>query len=73
MTFRERCKNFLEKLRNLPEKKKKIILWTIVVILGLFMGFFWMKETISGVSEISKEVQSVKISQLLQTTTPTNK
>lgn len=31
---------FLEKLRNLPEKKKKIILWAVVVILALFL-FVW--------------------------------
>lgn len=39
----ERTKNFIEYLRGLEDKQKKIILWTIVVILGLIMGYFWIR------------------------------
>lgn len=35
--------DFLKKLQNLPEKKRKIILWTVVIILGLFISFFVIK------------------------------
>jgi uncharacterized membrane protein (DUF485 family) len=36
-------KKFLEKIQKLPEAKKKIILWTIVVILGLvFFGWYFV-------------------------------
>jgi len=41
--IKEKTKNFVEKLRSLEDKQKKIILWTIVGILGLTMGFFWIK------------------------------
>jgi len=33
--------NFLEKIRNLPESKRKIILWAVVIVLALILLFFW--------------------------------
>ena len=33
--------NFLGKIQNLPEKKKKIILWIITVFFGLILLFVW--------------------------------
>ena len=33
---------FLEKIRNLPESKRKIILWAIVIVLALIMLIFWI-------------------------------
>jgi len=35
--------SFLKKLQNLPEKKRRIILWTAVIIIGLFLSFFLFK------------------------------
>ncbi len=32
--------DFLKKLQSLPEKKKRIILWTAVIVLGAFLSFF---------------------------------
>ncbi len=32
---------FLEKIQNLPEKKRKIILWAILIVLASLMLFFW--------------------------------
>ena len=32
--------NFLKKIQSLPEKKRRIILWTVVIILGLSLSFF---------------------------------
>ena len=29
--------NFLEKVQNLPESKKKAILWTVIIVLTLFL------------------------------------
>lgn len=37
--------NFLEKLQNLPEGKKKIILWISVIILTLFLFGWYFKNT----------------------------
>lgn len=31
----------IEKIRNLPESKKKIIFWTAVIILGIGLLFWW--------------------------------
>ena len=86
MTFAEKSRIFLEKLRNLSDTKKKIILWTIVAILAFFMGFFWVRGSIKNFSEISEGVQSIKMPSvdtsdmpklpnldILQTVTPTNK
>jgi len=41
--IKEKSKIYLTKLQNLEEKQKKIIMWVIVVILGLIMGYFWVK------------------------------
>ena len=35
--------DFLKKLRVLPEKNKKIILWTIVIVIALVLFFFWFR------------------------------
>jgi len=82
MSFRD----FILKLQNLSDQKKKIILWTIVVILAVIMGFFWIKGTINTLSKIGESAQNTKIPQIntsdipatpsldvLQTATPSNK
>lgn len=40
---------FLAKLQNLPLKKKKIILWSAVVIIALVLLFFWAKDFQKGI------------------------
>ena len=78
----ERNRAIILKLQNYPEKKKKIILWSIVAILAVIMGFFWVKEAVSNVSKIGESVKSINLPKInnsmpaldiLQTTTPTNK
>ena len=34
---------FLEKLQNLSERKRKIILWSIVIIIGISLFTFYIK------------------------------
>jgi len=34
---------FLEKLRNLPERQRKIILWSVVIIIGILLFIFYIK------------------------------
>lgn len=41
MSFKQKAKDFLEKARNWPDEKKKIVLWTIVSILAVILGIFW--------------------------------
>lgn len=43
MMFPEHFKKSLEKLQNLSEIQKKIILWVVVVILAIAMGSIWVK------------------------------
>ncbi|MBU2540247.1 hypothetical protein KJ786_03755 [Patescibacteria group bacterium] len=42
MKFVLKIAEFIKKLQGLPEEKKKIILWTVVIILGLILSFFWI-------------------------------
>jgi len=36
---------FVERLQNLPEEKRKIIFWLIVIIIGLGLLFWWGRIT----------------------------
>ena len=86
MNIAERNRIFLAKLQSLPDQKKKIILWTIVIILAVIMGFFWLKGAMNTLSKISESAQNIKIPQIdtsnipampslnvSQTVTPSNK
>ncbi len=52
-------KNYLEKLRALPDKQKKIILWGIITILALGLGFFWFKNTVTRFSKIEESIKKI--------------
>ena len=50
------------KIQELPETKRKVILWVVVAVLGILLFFWWgknAKETFKDVSlpEIPKEFQ----------------
>ena len=57
--FAERNRKFLDKLRNLPEQQKKIVLWTIVAVLAIIMGFFWVRGAIYNFSKIGGAVENI--------------
>ncbi|MFH1575675.1 MAG: hypothetical protein ABIB55_01885 [Candidatus Nealsonbacteria bacterium] len=42
----------LEKIRNLPERTRKIILWIIVIISALIMLFFWIGSVSKRVGQL---------------------
>jgi hypothetical protein len=74
MSFAEKNRIFLTKLQSLPDRKKKIVLWTIVIILGLIMGFFWINGTINKLSNLpAVNIPSYSSADILQTTSPSNK
>ncbi|MFH1401439.1 MAG: hypothetical protein ABIG40_00530 [Parcubacteria group bacterium] len=50
-------KKFLEKIRNLPEDKRKIILWATVIIIGLVF-FVWYFKNINLVPVDTEKLQS---------------
>jgi len=35
--------NFLKRIQSLPESKKKIILWSTVIIIGFTLFILWVK------------------------------
>jgi len=50
---------FLEKIRNLPESKRKIILWAMVIALASIMLFFW-------ISNIPKSLNNFQAGQFIK-------
>jgi hypothetical protein len=51
--------NFIEKLRQKPEKEKRIILWFTVCAVGIIMVFFWFNSILKGVSRLkSNELEN---------------
>jgi hypothetical protein len=50
--IKEKGKIYLTKLQNLPEQHKKIIMWTIVAVLGLIMGIFWFRSTLNKIESL---------------------
>jgi hypothetical protein len=46
-------KEHLIKLQNLPDKKKKIILWTIVAIVAFVMLIFWVRVSAERISKFN--------------------
>ena len=73
-------KEYLTKLQGLSDKQKKIVLWTVVVVLGLIMGFFWIRGTMNRLSGIGNQLGQVQLPQIdipdvdsiLETTTPSD-
>jgi len=83
MNILEKSRNFLTKLQGLPEDVKKLILWTIVTILAIIMGYFWIQEVRNSTAKMEESVKSINLptvdlpalpsTDILQTTTPSNK
>ncbi|MFH1780627.1 MAG: hypothetical protein ABH841_01275 [Candidatus Nealsonbacteria bacterium] len=48
---------FLKKIRSLPEKTRKVILWVIVIILAVIMLSWW----IGRMPKIIKQLDLLKI------------
>lgn len=58
--------SFLDKLRNLPEKKRKMIAAGIVIILGIIMFYIWTMFSLkrAGQFETDQLWQDLKIDKL---------
>jgi len=59
-----KIRNFFERLQALSEQKKKIILWSIVAVLAVVMGFFWVRGAINSFSKIGQSIGEVKMPQI---------
>jgi hypothetical protein len=61
MALADKVRITLEKLQGLPEETKKIILWTIVVILALIMGIFWINGALNSIQQASQDVGNIQL------------
>lgn len=55
MSIRKLVSSFLQKIRSLPESRRKIILWTAVVIVGLGLTVWWVKNFQEKLKSFKKE------------------
>jgi hypothetical protein len=60
----EKIKGFLEKLQNLPDHEKKIILWAIVIIFTIILGYFWSIRATNNLKEIGNNVNQIKFPEI---------
>ena len=47
--------NFLNKIQNLPVKQRKIILWSVMIILGFFLFWFNLRNFQIRMKTIERE------------------
>ena len=55
MPFVLKIKENIRKLQGLPLSKKKIILWTIVAIIGLTWIYFWFQNAKEKIKQIDTQ------------------
>jgi len=53
--FLKKIGDFLKKMQNLPEEKRKIILWSITIIIGLGLFFAWFYSLKTKLKTFPKE------------------
>ena len=51
--------SFLQKLRNLPTNKRKLILWLLIIILGVILFAFYIKN-------VQKRIKSLEMENIKQ-------
>ena len=56
----EKIKNFVSKLRSLPEKDRKTILFSIIAIVALALVFFNTLSTKRNVAKIQESIHSLQ-------------
>ena len=71
MDILAKIKNFLEKARGWPEQKKKIVLWTIVGVLAVVMGFFWIRGAVNNFSKIGESIGNIELPKMDTSGMPT--
>jgi|SRR3989344_821354 len=64
MVFYNKARNFVERLRKLPDIQKKIIFFTIIIISVLILGFFEVMLTKKNIASISHSLKSISIPKL---------
>lgn len=61
-----KMKDFVKKIQSLPEEKRKIILWTIIAVLGICLFIFYVKNISQRIKSFQKEkiIEELKIPSL---------
>lgn len=49
--------DFLQKLQSLPESKRKLILWTVVILIGISLSIFYVKS-------IKQNLENLKVEEI---------
>lgn len=57
-------RTYLTKLQSLPDNQKKIVLWTIVAILAIIMGIFWLKISAERLSRLENSIKNTQFPQI---------
>jgi hypothetical protein len=61
MTIKEKIQNVLAKLQALPDTKKKIILFSIVGVCAIIIGYFEVQATRRDIEKIRTAVKSTNV------------
>ena len=64
MKIVETSKVYIDKLRKMSDNKKKFVLWTIVIVLAVIMGFFWFKTTINRFSNLEGNFGNIQFPEI---------
>jgi type II secretory pathway component PulM len=61
-------KDFIKKIQDLPEKKRKILLWTIIAVLGITLFIFYVKNISQRIKSFQGRniIEELKIPSLKQ-------
>jgi len=59
-----KIKNWLEKLRALPDSQKKVILWAVVGVVGTGMAFFWITGAVNSLSNIGEDIGQISFPEI---------
>jgi hypothetical protein len=47
--------DFLKKIQKLPERRRKFIFWSIIIVIGLIFFVFWIKNSQKKLGALQKE------------------
>jgi hypothetical protein len=66
-------KELIVKLQNLPEHSKKIILWIVVGVLALILGYFWIISSLNSLGKVGQNISQIKLPEIQTPATETPK
>ena len=64
LNLKLKIKNWLERLRILPDSQKKIILWAVVGVIGIVMAFFWITGAVKSLSNTGEDIGQINFPEI---------